>query len=170
MIQLHCYTWVQWCKIFQPISVHTIFPRSFPVRHLSALHFYFLVDFNYFHTVYILKLFSTAFQPINVLVMFLSYTPDITPKFDTIFRIGIILSPCFYSFRSLCTCFWFTWNSWFCLNCEIILNLGFNSSITRFVPFFFTLYLALSSLIFLFPFPPVSPCLSLSSLLISSSG
>ena len=80
--------WVQWCKIFQPISLHTTFPRSFPVRHFSALHFYhFLADFKFRNTVYILKLFSTAFEPLNVLVKFFSCTPDITPKFNTIFRI-----------------------------------------------------------------------------------
>ena len=70
-----CTAWVQWCKIFQPISLHTNFPRSFPVRHLSALHFYhFLTDFNFLHTVYILILFSTAFQPLIVLVVFFLYS------------------------------------------------------------------------------------------------
>ena len=89
---------------------------------------------------------------------------------------GIILSPSFSLFSSLYTCFWLTWNSWFCLNWEILcpylltlvffaINLCFNSSITRFIPFFSTLYLVFSSLIFLFPFPPVSPRISLSSLL-----
>ena len=82
------YTWVQRSHIFQPISFHNIFPRSFPVRHLSALHFHhFVVDFNFLHFVYILELFSIAFEPLSVLVLFFSYTPDITPKFDTIFRI-----------------------------------------------------------------------------------
>ena len=46
-------------------------------------------------------------------------------------------------------------------------NLCFNSSITRFIPSFFTLYLAFSSVICLFTFPPLSSHLSLFSLLIS---
>ena len=93
-------------------------------------------------------------------------------------ELGIILSPCFSQFRSFYTCFWLASNSWFCVNCEILcsylltlvffaINLCFNSSITRFIPFFFTLYLVFSSLIFLFLFPLASPRLSLSSLLIS---
>ena len=52
---------------------YDFFSGSFPVRHLSALHFYdFLADFNFLHTVYILKLFSTVFQPLSVLVIFFS--------------------------------------------------------------------------------------------------
>ena len=56
--------------------------------HLSKVHIHhFLAGFNYLYTVYILKLLSTAFQPLNVVVIFFSDTPDIIPKFDTIFRI-----------------------------------------------------------------------------------
>ena len=88
------------------------------------------------------------------------------------------MSPCFSPFSSFYTCFWSTSKSSFCLNCKILclylltfvflaINLCFNSSITRFILFFFTPYLAFSSLIFLFLFLPVSPCLSLFSLLIS---
>ena len=52
------------------------------------MHFYhFLADITFLHTVYILKLFSTAFQPLRVLVIFFFYTPDNMPKFDTIFVI-----------------------------------------------------------------------------------
>ena len=69
--------------VFQPTSLQTIFFRSFPVRHPSALYFlHFLANFKFLHTVYILKLFSTAFQSPSMLVMFFSPTPDIIPKFD----------------------------------------------------------------------------------------
>ena len=101
--------------------------------------------------------------------MFLSYTPDITAKFDTVFR----------NYKShLCTLV----SGWI----EIVdfayvvksfvhafvhyffaINLCFNSSIIRFISFFLNLYLTFSSLIFLFPFPPISRCHSLSSLLLS---
>ena len=93
-------------------------------------------------------------------------------------ELGIIPSSCFSPCRSFYTCFWLTGNSWFCLICEILcsylltlvffaINFCFNSSITRFILLFFTLYIAFNSFIFLFPFLPVSPRLSLSSLLIS---
>ena len=101
--------WVQGYKIFQSISLYTIFPRSFPVRHLSALHFYhFLTDFNFLHTVYIVKLFYIAFQPLSMLVMFFSYTPDITPKFDTIFRIRGNSVTMFFSIQIFINLFWLT--------------------------------------------------------------
>ena len=35
-------------------------------------------------------------------------------------QLRISLPPCFSLFRYLLTCFWFKWNSWFCLNCEIL--------------------------------------------------
>ena len=110
---------LQQCKIFQPISLHTIFPRRFPVGQPSALHFYhFLTDFNFLHTVYILKLFSTAFQPLSVFVMFFSYTPDITPKFDTIFKIWDN-SVTFFCFQFFVDLLLVDLKCWFCLNCEI---------------------------------------------------
>ena len=76
-------------------------------------------------------------------------------------KFGITLSPCFFLFSFLCTCFELARNSWFCLNCEILcsylltfvffaITSCFNSSITRFISFFFTLYLAFSYLILLF--------------------
>ena len=48
----------------------------------------------------------------------------------------------------------------------IAINPCFNSSITKVISLFFTLHLAFNSLIFIFPFPPVSLCLPFSSLLI----
>ena len=143
------------------------------------MHFpHFLADFNFLHTACILKLFSTAFQPLSVLVMFFSDTPDITPKLDAIFRVRDNSITLFFPFSSFYTCSWLAWKCWFCLNCEILclylvtfvvfaVNLCFNSSVTSFIPFFFTLYLVFSPLIFLFLFPPVSPRLSLFSLFIS---
>ena len=76
-------------------------------------------------------------------------------------KFGITLSPYFFLFSFLCTCFELARNSWFCLNCEILysylltfvffaITSCFNSSITRFISFFFTLYLAFSYLILLF--------------------
>ena len=76
--------------------MHTILSRSRNVRHLSALHFiHFLADFNFLHTVYILKLFSTVFQPLSMLVIFFPYTPDITPKyhFNVSFHSSIVINP-----------------------------------------------------------------------------
>ena len=110
--------------------------------------------------------------------MFFSYTPDITPKFDTIYRIWDNSVTVFFSIQFFVYLFLADLKCSFCLTCVIIcsylltfvffaINLCFNSSIIRFIPFFLTPYLAFSSLIFLFPFPPVSPYLSLSSPLIS---
>ena len=160
--------WVQWWKVFQPISLHTIFARNFPVWYLCALHFYhFLADFNLLYTIYILILFSTVFQPTNVLVIFFSYTLNITPNFDTIFRIQNDSVTLFFSILIVwleIVCLHKLWNPLFIVFFAI--NLCFISWITRFIPFF-TLYLAFSSLTFLFSFPSVSPHLPLSSLLIS---
>ena len=164
---------VQWFKVFQPISLHTTF-RNFPVKDLPAFS-PFLVWLQLFLYCLCSQFFfnHSACWLCSFLILQISLQNLILSS-----ELGIILSPCFSPFRSLYTCFWLTWNSWFCLNCEILcsylltsvffaINLCFNSSITRFIPFFFTLYLVFSSLIFSFPFPPVSPCLSLSSLLIS---
>ena len=123
------------------------FSRNFPVSHLSTLHFHhFLADFNFLHTVCILKLFSTVCQPLIMVVVFFSYTPEITPKFDTIFKIWDN-SVTFFSFQFFVDLFLVDLKCWFCLNCEIYcsyilififfaVNLRFSSSINRFIPFF----------------------------------
>ena len=84
--------------------------------------------------------------------MFFSYTPDINPKFGTIFRIQnnsitFVFSAHFSvhlylkqlvlpKFQILC--------SYLLTSLLFAITLCFNSSITRFIPFFFTLCLALS--------------------------
>ena len=145
---LPCYTWGQWCKVFQPISLYIIFFRSFPVRYLSVFHFHhFLADSNFLQTVYILISFSTVFHPLSVLVMFFCYTPGLI----LFSEFGIILPLYFSLFSSLYTYFWLNGNSCFCLNCVIVcsylltsvffsINLCFNSLITRFI-IFFSLYI-----------------------------
>ena len=60
-------------------------------------------------------MFSIFFQPLSMLVMFFSYTPDITPKFDMIFRIWDNSVTLFFSVQ-----FCVTWSSLLCLNCEIL--------------------------------------------------
>ena len=150
---------VQWFKVFQPISLHTTF-RNFPVKDLPAFS-PFLVWLQLFLYCLCSQFFfnHSACWLCSFLILQISLQNLILSS-----ELGIILSPCFSPFRSLYTCFWLTWNSWFCLNCEILcsylltlvffaINLCFKSLITRFIPFFFTLYLVSSSLIFLFPFP-----------------
>ena len=123
------------------------------------------------------SLFLSDFQPLSMFVMLFSYTPDITPKFDTIFRIRGNSVTSFFSVEFFVHLFLVYLNNWFCQNCEILcsyllaflffaINLFFTSSVTRFIPFS-TLCLVFISLIFIFPFPPVFHCHSLASLLIS---
>ena len=179
MISLERYKWVQWCEVFPcQYPCTTSFPGAFQLGIFR--HCIFAISWLIWilHTIYILKLFHKVFQPLSLLVMFFLILRISLENFKQSSEFGIIQSPCFSLFSSLYTCFWLTWNIWFCLNCEILcfifltfdlfaMNLCFNSSITRFTPFFFTPYFTFSSLIFLFPFPRVSSCLPLSSLLIS---
>ena len=149
---------VQWFKVFQPISLHTTF-RNFPVKDLPAFS-PFLVWLQLFLYCLCSQFFfnHSACWLCSFLILQISLQNLILSS-----ELGIILSPCFSPFRSLYTCFWLTWNSWFCLNCEILclylftlaffaINLCFNSPITIFIPFFFTLYLVCSSLILFLSF------------------
>ena len=160
--------------------MHTICPRSFSFSASLFISFLPFLDwFQYFpfclHSETVFKqLFNYSARWLcSFLILQISLQILILSS-----ELGIILSPCFSPFRSLYTCFWLTWNSWFYLNWEILCSYlltcvffaiipCFDSSITRFISFFFTLYLAFNSFIFLFPFPPVFPRLSFSSLLIS---
>ena len=74
-------------KFFNQYLCTLPFPGAFQLD--IFLHCIFTISWliSNFAILNILKLFSTAFEPLNVLVKFFSWAPDITPKFNTIFRI-----------------------------------------------------------------------------------
>ena len=55
---------------------------SFPGAFQLGIFLHCIFTFSWPISTFLLKLFSTVFQPLSVLVMFFSYTPDITQKFD----------------------------------------------------------------------------------------
>ena len=165
---------MQWCQVFQPISLQTIFSGSFLVRHLSALHFtisWLISTFSILFTIsncFLQSFNHSSYWLCSFLILQISLQNLILDNSVTLF----------FSVQFFVHLFRVTWNNRFCLNCETIclylltfvffvIKLCFSSSITKFIPFFFNLRLAFSPLIFLFLFFPVSLCLSYFSLLIS---
>ena len=96
------FTGIHWCNdvsFFNEFPCTPIFPRSFPVKQLFALHFHhFLADFNFFHTAYVVKMFSTVFLALSMLVVSFLYCRYHSTIWSPI--LGIVLSPCFSPFSS----------------------------------------------------------------------
>ena len=146
---------MQWCQVFQPISLQTIFSGSFLVRHLSALHFtisWLISTFSILFTIsncFLQSFNHSSYWLCSFLILQISL-------FDIVFRSWDNSVTLFFSIQFFVHLFQVTWNNRFCLNCETIclylltfvffvIKLCFSSSITKFIPYFFNLRLAFMS-------------------------
>ena len=121
-IQLKCYTVVQVAQVFDPVSLHTIRPWAFSVRHFSYLLPYFF-NFNMYVILYcqLSQFILHLPQPICVFSLRHHLVPYITSNRLLPSGSGITLSLCAPS-DSLTSLFWFDSNNRLCLDCFVLLS------------------------------------------------
>ena len=121
-----CYTLLQWCKIFQPMSLRTIFSGTFQLG--IFLHCIFIIS-------WLISTFSILFTFSNCFLKLFNHTACWLCSF-LILRYHSKIWYCLFISLDLCTpVFWMTWNSSFCPNCEILCSYLQTHSLT-FYPFY----------------------------------